>query len=136
METLGLILMSTAVLMYGVIPLFADLNATHAANPSWPVHARFHVVTQVLTTSSIAAVALFLLWSPAFERNLAVCLAAVLSFCVLGGFFLSALIRSCYGGALSDPRGGIPSVRGIDLNALNFGAAALLLVAGRGLLLY
>ena len=134
-QTLGLVLMSVAVLQYGLVPLFADLNATHALNPRWPVHARFHVVTQALTGTAIAAVALFLLWSPNIERRLGVCLAVVLSGCVLGAFFVSAVLRKLYGGALSDTEGGIPAARGIDLNALNFGFAAVLLVTGRLLLL-
>lgn len=124
-------LMSVAILQYGVAPLIADLNATHALNPRWPSHARFHVVTQALTGAAIAAAALFLLWSPSIERRVGVCLAVTLSFCVLGAFFVSAALRSFYGGALTDAEGGIPRARGIDLNAVNFGLAAVLLVAGR-----
>lgn len=135
MQLLGLSLMSMAVLMYGVIPLFADFNRTHAANPRWPKHARFHVVTQVLTTSSVAAISLWLLWSPHIDRSLGICVAAVLSFAVTGGFFVSAGFRRVYGGALSDEEGGISKFRHVDLNAINFGSAALLLVIGRGLLL-
>lgn len=136
MQTLGIVLMSIAILQYGLIPLIADLNETHARNPRWPVHARFHVVTQVLTGAAIAAVALFLLWSPRIERPLGICLAATLSFCVLGAFFASAAFRSLYGGALSDAENGIRQMRGIDLNLLNFGFAAALLLVGRLLLLF
>ena len=135
MQLLGLAIMSLAILMYGVIPLLADLNRTHATSPRWPAHARFHVVTQVLTTSAIAAVALWLLWSPNIDRRLGICIAAVLSFCVIGGFFASAALRRHYGGALSDREGGIPQIRNIDLNSLNFGAAAVLLIMGRLILL-
>ena len=133
--TLGLALMSIAIVQYGAIPLIADLNATHARNPRWPAHARFHVVTQVLTGAAVAALAMFLLWSPRVERSTGVCLAAVLSFCVLGAFFVSTALRSLYGGALSDAEGGVPRTRGIDLNLLNFGLALVLLVAGRLMLL-
>ena len=129
MELLGLSVMSLAVLMYGVIPLFADLNRTHATNPAWTAHARFHVVTQVLTTTAVAAISLWLLWSPAIERSLGICLAAALS------FFLSAALRRFYGGALSDAEGGIEKYRSVDLNLLNFGSAAVLLLIGRGILL-
>ena len=113
MELLGLSVMSLAVLMYGVVPLFADLNRTHATNPAWTAHARFHVVTQVLTTTAVAAISLWLLWSPAIERSLGICLA----------------------GALSDAEGGIEKYRSVDLNLLNFGSAAVLLLIGRGILL-
>lgn len=135
MELLGLSVMSLAVLMYGVIPLFADLNRIHATNPAWTAHARFHVVTQVLTTTAVAAISLWLLWSPAIERSLGICLAAALSFAVLGSFFLSAALRRFYGGALSDAEGGIEKYRSVDLNLLNFGSAAVLLLIGRGILL-
>ena len=134
-ESLGQVLMTIAVLQYGAVPLLADLNRTHATNPAWPRHARFHVVTQVLTGAAVATVALVLLWSPRIDRSLGVCLAAVLSLCVLGAFFASAAGRSLYGGRLSDADGGIPQAHGIDLNALNFGSALLLLLLGRWLLL-
>ena len=135
MQLLGLAIMSLAILMYGVIPLFADLNQTHATNPRWTAHARFHVVTQVITTSSIAAVALWFLWSPTVDRSLGICIAGVLSFCVIGGFFASAALCSRFVGGLSDLEGGIPKARGIDLNAHNFGTAAVLLITGMFILL-
>ncbi len=138
MQTLGLALMSLGMFMYGVIPLLADLNRTHATNPHWPAHARFHVVTQVLTTSAVAGVACWLLWSPGIEKSLGICIATVLSLCVIGAFFASAGLRKGYGGALSDAaaQGGIPRLgRRVDLNALNFGAAAALLLIGRLVLL-
>lgn len=135
MQILGLSLMSLAVLQYGVIPLFADLNRTHAANARWQAHARFHVVTQVLTTSAVAAISLWLLWSPHVEHSLGICVAAALSFAVIGGFFASAAFRRVYGGTLGDEEGGIPKFGRVDLNAINFGSAALLLVIGRVILL-
>ncbi len=131
METLGLVLMSVAILQYGLIPMIADFNSTHATNPRWPAHARFHVVAQVLTTSSVAVVALWLLWSPNIDRALGVCLAAILSGCVLGGFHVSTICRRWYGGALSDAEGGIPPAAGVYLNVFNFVSATLLLTVGR-----
>ena len=134
-ETIGLVLMSVAILQYGLVPLFADLNATHARNARWTSHARFHVVTQVLTGAAIASLALYARLAPGMTRSAGVCLAATLGFCGLGAFFASADCRALYGGALRDPAGGMPRVRNIDLNVLNFGIALLLLVAGRLLLL-
>ena len=127
--------MTIAILQYGLVPLLADLNATHATNPKWSPHARFHVVTQVLTGAAIAGLALYLLWSPGIDRATGACLAATLSGCVLGAFFASAALRAFFGGALSDADGGMAKVRHIDLNLVNFSVAAVLLVAGRWLLL-
>ena len=135
MRILGLTLMSLAVLMYGVIPLFADFRKTHATNPRWPAHARFHVVTQVLTTSAVGAIALWLLWSPGIERNLGICIAAILSFAVIGSFFVSAGFLSVYGGTLHDTEAGLSKPRKVDANSAVFGAAAALLIAGRVILL-
>ena len=39
----------------GLAPLFIDLNRTHATNPLWPGHARFHVVWQTFTQTLIAS---------------------------------------------------------------------------------
>ncbi len=121
--------------MYGVIPLFADFNKTQATNPNWSAHARFHVVTQVLTTSAVGVIALWLLWSPGVERNLGICVAATLSFSVIGCFFASAGFRRLYGGSLSDMQGSNSKPRIVDLNSIIFGAAVALLIVGRVILL-
>lgn len=133
-ESVGLVLMSVALVQYGAVPLIVDFGSTHARSPSWPAHARFHVVTQALMGAAIAALAMFLLWSQSVERGIAVCLTMLLSSCVLGPFFVSAALRSIYGGALSDAAGGISKAKGIDLNVLNFGAATVALAAGRMML--
>jgi hypothetical protein len=130
-QTLGQLFMSIAIVQYGVVPLIADLNSTHATNPRWSTHARFHVVSQVVTGASIAALAMYLLWSPSVGRGMGVCLATALSTCVLGAFFVSAACRSLYSGTLSDVEGGIPKTRGVDANAVNFGIAFTLLIVGR-----
>jgi hypothetical protein len=45
------ILLTVVTAGYAVAPLIADLNSTHATNPLWTPHARFHVVWQVLRCS-------------------------------------------------------------------------------------
>ena len=43
-------------------PAKADFNRTHATNPMWPPHARFHVVWQVLMQMGVSLVVLALIW--------------------------------------------------------------------------
>jgi hypothetical protein len=89
----------------GAATIALDLNRTHAANPLWLRHARFHVVWQAATTAALAVVELALLFAfgPLTARRfyLVVVLAALPVF----GFFAALITRSIYGGTLSDPNG-------------------------------
>ena len=41
------ILLSLVTVGYAFITILADINKTHATNPAWTPHARFHVVWRV-----------------------------------------------------------------------------------------
>jgi hypothetical protein len=89
----------------GMVPLFLDLNRTHATNPLWIGHARFHLVQQVSTLLLAAAVEVGVLWWPGPDLHARFYLAAVLTATSLAGFLLATLLRPLYGGTLSDPNG-------------------------------
>lgn len=87
------------------MPLFIDLNRTHATNPLWIGHSRFHLVQQVSTLLLAAAVEVGILWWPGPGLHARFYLAGLLTATSLAGFLLAALTRSLYGGTLSDPNG-------------------------------
>lgn len=125
----GRILMTLATLMYGAIPPFVDLTETHVFHPAWTPHSRMHMVWLLGTNTSIAVLALYFLWFHKASRAFGVRLAGILGLCVYGGFWLSALTVSLYGGALSD-KGGVPPIMGMDTNVVVFLSAVLILLAG------
>lgn len=121
----GRILITLATLLYGIAPLFADLNATHVLNPEWTPHSRVHMVWLLGTNSCIAVLALWLLWVRA-----QLVLSAILGLCVMAGFWIAVATSPLYGGALSDARGIDTKILGIEGNAFVFGIIVMLLVAG------
>jgi hypothetical protein len=120
----------------GLATLAIDLHRTHATNPRWPGHARFHVVWQSMNGALLSALEIGLIWwhGPRVAQRfyLAVILASVSCF----GFVLALLGRRFYGGTLSDPNG-IPPARiaiagralSVDLNLVAILAALLTLAA-------
>lgn len=121
-------------------PAKADFNATHATNPLWTPHARFHVVWQVLYNSCISAVALYLVWVPSAAYLFNLYLAVVLNYIWGANFLLTILAMPLFGGSLADENGIKPfrfnvigKERLVDTNV--FGGSILMTVNTVGLLL-
>lgn len=119
----------------GITPLFVDLNRTHATNPLWTGHARFHVVDQTVVMALLATVEVALLWWIAPTSPFLFYLATLLTAAPISGFLIATFTRSFYGGKLRDPNG-VPALhlriggrtREIDINLVlvSVGAAVLI----------
>jgi hypothetical protein len=136
MLLLAKILLSIATLGYSAIPAKFDSNETHATNPSWDPHARFHVVWQVSSYVYVAALALYLIWS-AGSDTWPLWIAAILAAAAYGGFWTATIARPTYGGALLSKINPVPAFtwniggRKIetDANVTLFTAFVIILIA-------
>jgi hypothetical protein len=90
---------------WAVVTLIADFNKTHAANPKWTPHARFHVVWQISSYVGLGLLAFALIWWPgplALER---LYLVAIMGAIVYAAFFVALVAMPIYGGAAYDTNG-------------------------------
>ena len=99
------ILLTLTVLGYALVTIKADFNKTHATNPKWTPHARFHVVWQILSYSGVGLIALYLIWIDGPNPIERLYLAAAISAAIYGAFFAAVLTRPLFGGALYDDNG-------------------------------
>jgi hypothetical protein len=99
------ILLTVITLGFSVIPTIFDFNETHATNPEWLPHARFHTVWQVISYDCIALIALCLIWWPGELAVARSWLATGLAASVYAGFFAAVFGKKLYGGANYDTNG-------------------------------
>jgi len=102
------VLLTIVTAGYALAPLFADLNSTHATNPLWTPHARFHVVWQVLSYSGFGLIALSLIWTPGPYATTRLYLAGGFVVAVLLAFFITFASMRLFGGAHYDVNGYLP----------------------------
>ena len=100
------VLLTIVTLGYSVIPTVFDFSSSHATNPSWTGHARYHVIWQVSSYDLIALIALYLTWSAGAGSRLWT--PALLALAVYGGFWIAWATRALYGGVLQDEVNGVP----------------------------
>ncbi len=129
---LARILLTISTIGYGLLTIKADFNKTHATNPLWTGHARFHVVWQVASYAGIGAIALALVWWPGPTANDRLPLAMLLAAAVYGAFFVALAAMPAFGGKTYDDNGYPPFALGglkLDLNVTVFSLMTLLLAA-------
>jgi hypothetical protein len=117
--------------------VIADFNKTHATNPKWTPHARFHVVWQISSYVGFGLLALALIWWPgplALERLI---LVAIMGTIVYAAFFVAVFAMPIYGGAAYDDNGYQPFKAPVpliakmwDVNITVFCVQLVILAAG------
>ena len=122
---------------WAVATVIADFNKTHATNPKWTGHARFHVVWQISSYVGFGLLALALIWWPgalALER---LYLVALMGAIVYAAFFAALIAMPVYGGAAHDDNGYQPFNAPIpliakkwDANITAFSVQLVILAAG------
>ena len=134
---LARILLTLVTIGYGGITVLADFNKTHATNPKWTPHARFHVVWQISSYVGFGLLALALTWWPGPDAVARLYLVAVMGAIVYVAFFVAVFAMPIYGGAAYDDNGYLPFAAPVpivarrwDVNITAFCVLAVLLVAG------
>ncbi len=130
---MGLTLLSV---VQAIATVAIDFNRTHATNPLWPGHARFHLVWQSSTVVLLSMVGLVLIWYRSPYEAQRFYLAALLAALSPLGFLTAFISRRLFAGTLSDPNGIRPvrlwllgSLRTIDVNLAAVTGALLSLLA-------
>ncbi len=94
----------------GLATPLLDLNRTHATNPEWPRHARFHVVWQTFGVVLLSAVEMALIFGGWFGGDGGFYLAALLASLSPVAFLVTVMVRRMFGGKLSDANGIQPAL--------------------------
>ena len=116
---------SIALICAGLGPLLIDVGITHLLNPDWDAHARLHEVWRLSSHSFIAFLGLYLIWI--IQKEL---LAAILSLCLLLGFWVSVLLMPFYDGLAIGQGVNELELFGIPLNIISFAAVSIIQIAG------
>ena len=122
---------------WAVATALADFNKTHATNPKWTPHARFHVVWQISSYVGFGLLAFALIWWPGPLVVERLYLVAIMGAIVYAAFFAALIAMPVYGGAAYDPNGykpfkaPIPIIaKKLDANITIFCVQLLILAAG------
>lgn len=116
---------SIALICAGLGPLLIDVGITHLLNPDWDAHARVHEVWRLSSHSFIAFLGLYLIWI--MQKEL---LAALLSLCLLLGFWVSVFLMPFYDGLAVGQ--GVDELEpfGVPLNIISFAVVSIVQIAG------
>ena len=101
-------ILSSLCLGLALIAPLIDFNESHATNPLWTGHARFHLVWQVNALVASGILVLVLLWIIPSPMNLLI--SIIILFLWLLSFMLALLFMPIYDGKLNDVNG-VPPIK-------------------------
>jgi Family of unknown function (DUF6640) len=134
---LARVLFTLATIGWAALTVVADFNKTHATNPKWTPHARFHVVWQISSYVGFGLMALVLIWAPGPYPVERLYLVAVMGAIVYAAFFVALAAMPIYGGAAYDQNGYQPFKAPVplfadkwDANITAFSIQLVILAAG------
>jgi hypothetical protein len=130
-RVLGRSLLTLANVITVLAPLAADWNDSHVFNENWPGHARFHGVTALAMTTTLASANIWSLWSGRGDQATTRFFAAAVPVGYWAPFFPAALIP---GTTVEDPPHLVTRVGGVPVSLL--GAAATTATAAAGWLIH
>ena len=136
---LARILFTVTTAGWAIATVIADFNKTHATNPKWTPHARFHVVWQISSYVGFGLLALALIWLPGPYPVERLYLVAIMGGIVYAAFFVAVFAMPIYGGAAYDANGYKPFAAPVpliakkwDVNITVFCIQVVILAAGIG----
>lgn len=121
------ILLTLTAIQFGIIPLFADINASHLFHEGWLPHARFHTAWAITVGACFAIYVLLLVWTPARDLGSRLRYASVPGCIFFGAFLAIYLVQDTFDGALADVADA-PEIAGINANLFAFSIAAVVQV--------
>jgi hypothetical protein len=131
------ILFTLTTIGWAALTVVADFNKTHATNPQWTPHARFHVVWQISSYVGFGLLALALIWWPGPLQVERLYFVAAMGAVVYAAVFAALIAMPLYGGGAYDKNGYQPFKAPVpifakrwDANITAFSVQLLILAAG------
>ena len=125
------IVFTVLIVVYAVLPMLAEFNATHVVNPDWPGHARLHNVWLIAQNGLLGVLSLYLIWIQSSRERLL--LGGLIGTLVFGGFLIAGATASLYGGTFTDPGAEVIVINGTDINIFVQGACFVISLVGLGM---
>jgi small-conductance mechanosensitive channel len=104
----GKVILSFVAIALSIGPVLVDYNESHASNPLWTGHARFHLVWQVCALAMSGLMVLSLMWLIPTYTNLLISISLLYMWIIC--FFIACFSMSLYGGKLNDVNG-VPPIK-------------------------